>query len=326
MATPARRVGSSHAGRRPPQPVVARRGDEDVRVVLVSTGSITASFAHAPGAEARLQCTLQTAAGGEPHHAFAFPAETASGTGYRFAGLPLGTYRLVATLPGESTPCVTIDGIDVHAGDNHDPRLDGIVLSDVATLRIELRDERGDLLAFDGLHESFVCVRDEGGDDWLGSIFMAARTFLLVRPGPTDVVIVVPGYRPVRRSGVQGTVVAQLEPLPTVPVLLVVEGKRPDDRLRVELEPLEAGTERYRFRLYGKTTIDSPTPWLRPALFRGGETEDVAVDGPGRYRLRVFCPQLPGSDKELTDVEPQTFVVPADGTTPPIEVHARLPR
>jgi hypothetical protein len=287
-----------------------------VRIVFVRTGSIAATFVHGPGQEHRLECVMRPVSGGEPVFALLFPSISETGTTYSWSALLPGTWRLAATLLGETEPCLTVDGIDIRPGENVDPRLESIVLPDVATLTVELRDASGALI--EDFREGQLYLRARSGE-WTGRLFTAARTSVLVRPGPTDLVVVVPGYRPIRRNGAAGTVTAELAPLPAVDVRLVCEGgSAGKPRLRVRAEPLDPGPERYRLDVYGETAVDGPSPWLGSAWIGNGRTGRITVEGAGAYRLRVHGGGHPAP--ELSGFKPEAFTVPETGALPTIEL------
>ncbi|MBI5849984.1 MAG: hypothetical protein HZB39_02930 [Planctomycetes bacterium] len=308
--------GNTSDGAEQLEAVTANAGATDLVVRLVRRASLSVEFVHEPGRVQRLGVVLHQDGGQPPIDASMFARATERGTSYRFDRVPVGTYRFAATLLGETAPIFAVDGVVLRAGENRDPRLQGIALSGVRVLRVEIGAAPGTALP-DFVRGSIWVRRDSV---WYGRDFMSKRVDLVARPEPVDVLVAVTGFAPARFERVTGDLTVELATPQVLSVELVVDGWTPDrsEVVYAQLEPLRASSERYAPADAAVRVAPGPDPWRWPSLVQIGMPREVPHDGPGEYRLRVFVAGGFDAEHELRDFSPKTVTIPASGALLPI--------
>lgn len=305
------RGGRSDDGAEQVEPVPATRGDENLVVRLVRGASLAVEFVHEPGCTYRLGITLHPD-DGRPRIDGSMSAQAAGrGTRYRFDRVLVGSYAFRATLLGETEPIFSVGDVVLRAGENRDPRLEGITLNGVRALRVAIRGTQGGAVPV--FLRGMIWIR--GDSVWRGRRFIGTRIDLAVRRGPVDVLVAADGFAPARRLGVTGDLALELARLPAVPVELVVDGGAPgaDALVYVQLVPPRESSERFESAEPDVRVAQGSEPWRWPVPVHTGSRREVLHDGPGEYRLRVFLSAGNEHDDELSDFTPKSVTIPASG-------------
>lgn len=136
----------------------------------------------------------------------------------QWSGLPAGEYRLEVQLWTTRQVLVAIPHVRVPPV--ADPRLDAIDLRDrLGVLDVRTVDAAGAPVQ---VRDAYVVVLPQPEEQvWRGSPLLPGHAAgIPVPPGPLDVLVAAPGYRPATLRGVQGTADAHLAPLPEVELVL----------------------------------------------------------------------------------------------------------
>lgn len=201
-------------------------GDLDVVIRRTLLGTLRATVRHPDLDQIEPHLLLHSASNEErvrgPHDSSQLHQGS---TTFEWTRLPPGRYRLVGTVDGQSRPFCEVNDIVIEGGENHDPRLDALELSDVAHLTLMFRNADGGPIR--DLLTGMLFIRESGAAHrWSGRGFFSIKPNLtLTLPaGPHDLRICPRGSQPIELFGMEGSAVVKLRPNIETSVVLEVDG------------------------------------------------------------------------------------------------------
>jgi protocatechuate 3,4-dioxygenase beta subunit len=157
-----------------------------------------------------------------------------------------GTYTLQLQLWCDKEPLASIADVQVPAPKGGDGRLVDIDLrSSVRINTVRLFDQNGQpIAAYEG---ALFPVGQDPEKTWLGYDIQGAKSAMLVRPQPLDLLVAKRGYRPLQIRCAGQTTDAKLDPWPTVEIVLDGPPELPKETtLHARLTPRDLREAPYR--------------------------------------------------------------------------------
>lgn len=206
--------------------------------------------------------------------------------GLEWGAVPPGDYALEVRDWTSSRPTVRIPDVQVPAPATGDPRLVDIDLQSLLrVVTVDVFDPDGKPIEGEG---AIFLAGLRPNDEWRGIPLWSERVRLVLPPGPADLLVTVPGYRPTPLFGNADRLAVRLQPWPTLEVTVADVPPLPDD-VSVWVNAAAIGFESHTWSAPWSTEPIGPLLGGTgvAAEVEGGRATVRCSDGPQRLNVTV---------------------------------------